>query len=474
MLFICHEAFANIHQMTLEEKIGQLFIIPFSPQHDIEELVFEYHIGGVIFKGVDLKEQMYALQSLQKRSKIPLLCTVDAENGIAQRIPNLPAFPQNMTLGAIQDDTLLYKLGQEIGRQCKLIGAHVNFAPVIDVNSNPLNPIIHMRSFGDDPIRVAEKGEQIMRGMQDVGLVSVAKHFPGHGDVSIDSHYALPLTEIQEVALYPFRKLIERGVSGVMLAHLSIPKVSLHPTSLSSEIITDLLTNTMNFEGLIFSDALNMKALTLYYTPAEIAVLAFQSGTTCLLYGDHLHPNITEILHHTVPTAFKALKEAFLNGILSLEELDKRVEKILAIKHEISIDPETVYQQINTSSAYALKRELYRASLTLYADPHHLIPLHNPGQTIISIKKLDPELLAWISAQHRLIIVVFGSPYIVSKIKGDHTIIVAYEENEDTIKGVQDILSGELVPQGKLPITIHRENGLVPLESFLMKSRDKD
>ncbi|MCK4934241.1 MAG: hypothetical protein KAR79_01515 [Simkaniaceae bacterium] len=443
-----------VDHMSVEEKIGQLFIIPLSPKHDPYDVIEKYHIGGVILKGDDLIAQMKCLQALQKTVKIPLLCCVDAENGLAQRIPGVCQFPKNLTLGAINDCELIYELGKEMGRQCNIIGAHVNFAPVVDVNSNPKNPIIHMRAFGDDPTKVAKFGELIMQGLHDRGVLSACKHFPGHGDVSIDSHIALPIAKLDKNALYPFKHLVEKGVHGVMSAHLALPEISDLPASLSPKVLQDILLGEMGFEGLIFSDALNMKALSKHFSDEEIAVLAFDAGTSCLLYGDHIAPNIEKILHESLPKAFFALKNAFISGRLSLKTLDQRVLKILEKKkmQATIIDPETIYDRLNTDDAYQLKKRLYRAAITLYQDPKGLIPIKDFKTKVIHLKDVSEEMEDWIANQKDLVIVLYGSPYLIPKIRGDHTILVAYEDDPACFEAALEVLSGSCLAEGKLPV----------------------
>ena len=410
-LAVCSQGVAGswaeetLAQMSLEEKVGQLFVIPAcqfrEEEHkkDLERLIQECHIGGLILKQGTPDGQVMLINHLQEVSHLPLLCIQDAEWGLQMRMADILAFPKNLTLGAIQDNALLYRLGQEIGWQCALVGGHINAAPVVDVNSNPNNPIIHWRSFGDDPHLVAEKGLQMMLGMQSMGILACAKHFPGHGDAAVDSHLDLPqvmqpLERLEEVELLPFRKLIEGGVKTVMSAHVSVPALDGYlyhtrpqtwnldrvkapgsndrkgpcisntkalaivesrelsrwpkskfeaecginrPATFSPEIIKGLLCSTLHFEGLVISDALNMQAVSRYFDDARIAEHAFEAGHDLLLYGDHLEPKIDRILREQVPVAFQHLVRLFYMGELDLAELDRRVLKVLRAKEDLNL-----------------------------------------------------------------------------------------------------------------------------------------
>ena len=288
--------------MSLEEKVGQLFMVrAFSNQtqaHEnaIAKLINENHIGGLIFSSGGPVRQAKLNNLYQAISKTPLLIGMDAEWGLSMRLDSTYAFPWNMTLGAIRDNNLIERTGYQIGEHCKRIGVHFNFAPVVDINTNPKNPIIGNRSFGEDRDNVTEKALAFMKGMQDAGILANAKHFPGHGDTESDSHKTLPTIRFDEkridsVELYPYRKLIEKGLASVMVAHLNVPSLEPRngfPSSLSEHIVSDILKDSLKFKGLIFTDALEMKGVSNYSAPGDIDLAAFQAGNDVLLSLIHI------------------------------------------------------------------------------------------------------------------------------------------------------------------------------------------
>ncbi len=363
--------------LTLDEKIGQLFMAPACPLRgedhwtDWQHLLTDYHIGNAIVKQSDPLSQVTFLRRLQAASPQPLLIAADAEWGLAMRMSDTLAFPRNQALGAL-DLNLLFQLGQTIGQQAHLVGIHLNLAPVADINNNPANPIIGARSFGDDPHRVAACASAVSRGLQSAGLLSCAKHFPGHGDTHVDSHRALPLiphsrARLEALEFIPFKQLVAEGIPALMTAHLLVPALDpLYPASLSRACLTGILRDEWHFEGLIISDALNMEALSAY-TPEEIAILARRAGCDLLLYGDHIAPNIDAILRDTIPRAFQALKEAYLSGILDLDELDASVARILKAKEGIRPIPvvDSLREALHSPEAMDLqKRLLEEAAVT--------------------------------------------------------------------------------------------------------------
>ena len=262
------------NNLSLEEKIGQLFVVWASPdkgeQHfrDIKKQIIKNNIGGIIFSLGGPTSHINWLNSFQDLSKTPLLISMDAEWGVAMRLDSVQPFPWNMTLGAIQDNQLIQEIGNRIGQQAKRLGIHMNFSPVVDINTNPYNPIIGNRSFGENKINVTNKSLAMMKGMETAGILTSAKHFPGHGDTSQDSHKVLPKIKfskarIDSIELFPYRELIKKGLSSVMIAHLNIPSYDKNiPSSMSENIVTDLLKNKLNFNGLIITDALDMKGAT--------------------------------------------------------------------------------------------------------------------------------------------------------------------------------------------------------------------
>ncbi len=258
--------------MTLAEKVGQLYMVQVMSNQDtvsknkIIKIIKEHHIGGLIYSLGGPVRQAKLDNELQSISKLPLLIGMDAEWGLSMRLDSTYAFPWNMTLGAIKDNKLIEQTGRQIGEHCKRLGVHFNFAPVVDINTNPLNPIIGNRSFGEDRDNVTKKALAFMKGMQSAGVLANAKHFPGHGDTDQDSHKTLPTISFNEkridsVEFYPYKKLFKEGLSSVMVAHLKVPSLepSGYPSSLSKPIVTDILKESLGFQGLIFTDALTMK-----------------------------------------------------------------------------------------------------------------------------------------------------------------------------------------------------------------------
>ena len=275
---------SQYQKMTLEERVGQLFMVSVASNQGksatdrVKNLVKEQGLGGVIFSVGGPVQQAELTNAYQSVAKVPLLIGSDAEWGMAMRLDSTYAFPWNMTLGAIQDSTLVEKVGYQIGKHAKRVGVHINFAPDLDVNNNPQNPIIGNRSFGEDPKNVAQKGRAFVRGMERAGVLTSGKHFPGHGDTATDSHKSLPIItssveRLDTLELYPFKKTMEAGLSSIMVAHLDVPALESregHPSTLSKAIVTDVLQKRMGFEGLVITDALNMKAVSQFAPQGEV------------------------------------------------------------------------------------------------------------------------------------------------------------------------------------------------------------
>ena len=277
--------------MSVDEKIGQLFMVQAYSNKDkkheklLQNMIQKYHVGNLIFMQGTPEKQVVLNNKYQEISKVPLMIGFDGEWGLDMRLKNTYRFPWNMTLGAIKNQNLLEETGKRIGEHCKRVGIHMNFAPVVDVNTNPNNPIIGNRSFGESKENVTQKAIAFTKGMQSVGVLANAKHFPGHGDTATDSHHTLPTINFNEqridsIELYPYRKIFKAGVASVMTAHLSIPSLEPNaklPTSLSKNVVTNLLQNKLGFQGLVITDGLNMKGAANYSTPAEIDLAAILS-----------------------------------------------------------------------------------------------------------------------------------------------------------------------------------------------------
>ncbi len=380
--------------MTLEERIGQLFMINIASfqnkngQAAIKKLIAEHHIGGVIFSKGGPVQQARLTNEFQKNATTPLLIGMDAEWGLAMRLDSTYAFPWNMTLGAIQDNSIVEKVGYQIGRHAKRLGVHINFAPVIDVNVNPDNPIIGNRSFGEDVENVAQKGIALMNGMERAGVLSSGKHFPGHGDTTTDSHKALPYLDftqqrLDSVELYPFKRLIGEGISSIMVGHLDIPGLESEagrPSSLSRNVITELLKNRMQFKGLVFTDALNMKAVSEFAPQGKVELSAFLAGNDMLL------------MPVDVEKAKNELFQAFSEGKISESRLANSVKKILRAKYKVGLhryEPvvlENLVQDLTTVEDDLVYESAIENAITVVKNRFSLIP----------VKKLENKKIAYV------------------------------------------------------------------------------
>jgi len=300
----------------------------------IEQLIAEYHIGGIIYLGKsDYKKQIQRTEHFQKLSTIPLLVGQDLEPGRigAARFPDFFNFPTNKQLSTLNDEELTYQIGRAIGGLCKTLGVHINFAPVADVNNNPKNPVINDRSFGDNPELVAQYAIAFARGLHDVGIIACAKHFPGHGDTNVDSHYDLPLIphdkeRLHAIELYPFKQLIAAGIPTIMIAHLAVPAYESQeklPSTLSKKIVTNLLRKELGFDGLIITDGLDMASVTQNYSDGQAELHALLAGNDILLCPVD------------VPDAVAAIKQAIHDQHITEQEIDTHVEKILDVKNAL-------------------------------------------------------------------------------------------------------------------------------------------
>ncbi|MBI5217937.1 MAG: serine hydrolase [Bacteroidia bacterium] len=372
------------NSLSDDERIAQMFMAAAYSNKDktheeqVAALIRDYKIGGMIMMQGGIIKHAKLVNYYQAISKVPLLISMDAEWGVSMRLDSAPGFPKQMALGAIQDDHLIYQAGEEIAHQCRRLGIHVNFAPVVDVNSNAANPVINFRAFGENKKNVARKGIQYMNALQKNGIIAVAKHFPGHGDTDSDSHFSLPVikhnkTRIDSLELFPFRQLIANGVSGIMVAHLFIPALDSTPdqaTTLSRKVVTGLLKDTMKFKGLVFTDALNMKGVSNFYKPEEIVLKAALAGNDILLFPDN------------IPQAINLIKSAIQKNEISQEEINSRCKKILRAKYwaglnkRQSIKTDNLFEDINNTNALLLKRKLIENSLTLIKNDKGLVPFY--------------------------------------------------------------------------------------------------
>lgn len=391
--------------MSLDEKLGQLFMLSVASDQSkaatdhIKAMVRDQKLGGVIFSTGGPVRQARLTNAYQAAAKVPLLVGMDAEWGLAMRLDSTYAFPWNMTLGAIQDSNVVAKVGRQIGLHAKRLGVHINFAPDLDINIDPRNPIIGNRSFGEDRENVARKGLYFMRGMESAGVLSSGKHFPGHGDTATDSHKALPMIpftaeRLDSIELYPFKQLIKQGLSSVMVAHLEVPGLEprpAYPSSLSENIITDLLQEQLQFKGLVFTDALNMKGVTQIKgydnldEPGDVELTAFMAGNDILLMPTN------------VEQAKEKLRQAYEYEIITEERLARSVKKILKAKYKVGlhdyrpIDLKNLHGDLNSLENDLIYEEALEQAITVAKNEVSLLPVKNLENKKIAYVKLGAE-----------------------------------------------------------------------------------
>jgi beta-glucosidase-like glycosyl hydrolase/CubicO group peptidase (beta-lactamase class C family) len=372
--------------LSSKERIAQLMVIrtsstdaagkPVIYDSLVERLVKEFNVGAIcLFQGNPF-QQAQLLNKVQALSKTPVMATVDGEWGLGMRFAGVRNFPYQLTMGALPDAALVYAVGAAIARQCRRMNIHVNYAPVVDINNNPANPVIGVRSFGEDKDKVALYGTRIMQGMQEQGIMACAKHFPGHGDVEVDSHYDLPviskkLEDLEQLELAPFRALFSEGVGSVMVAHLSIPAIDStpnRPASISYKSITGLMRSKMGYQGLTFTDALEMKGVAKFYPMGEAAVESLIAGNDMLC------------LPADVPSAIQAIEKAIEEGRLTRDEIDAKCRRVLEAKYHYvygktsAIDTSHLMLDLNRE-VDSLRSEVARHSLTvLRGNPIHASP----------------------------------------------------------------------------------------------------
>ena len=505
-------------QLSLDEKIGQLYIVALYNNRGEEEiqkirnLVEKEKIGGLILMQDNAEKHIQLLNEFQGKSKVKMMIGIDGEWGLFQRFPAAHKFPWAMTLGAIQDNSLIYEMTSKIAEDCKRMGIYWDFAPVVDVNTNPANPIIGNRSFGSDINNVIAKGLAYAQGLQDNGVLASMKHFPGHGDTDTDSHLDLPvvshnLERLNAVELAPFKALLDKKIGGVMVAHLYVPtleKQSGIPASVSYEVITNLLKKSYQYNGLIITDALNMNAVAKKFPAGELDLRAFKAGNDIMLFSQD------------VPNGKALIKSALEKGEISENRLAESVKKILRTKYLLglqnlkSINSENINEDLNNASHAELSEKLYSNAITLLKDEKNLLPLScsetyyylpleeapfqtfvenlNLGTTVKVISKTEiaqiPEnstvivgfhkdnstayksykisqeskdILAELSKKQNVILDVFGSPYAlkdvdISKIS---TVLVSYENNDLSMKASAKALLGKTKISGKLPVIVN-------------------
>ena len=517
--------------MSLEEKVGQLFMIAtFSNRNEtyyqqIENSIATYHLGGLIFFQGGPYRQARLTNRYQQLSRIPMMIGIDAEWGLGMRLDSAIEFPKQITLGAIQDNYFVEKFGEEVGRQCKRLGIHINFAPSVDVNTNPKNPIINFRSFGESQYNVAEKGAMYIKGMKKYNVMGSAKHFPGHGDTDQDSHRTLPwvghsINRLSEVELYPFRRLIADSVASIMTAHLFVPALEPRtntPTSISRKIVTEIIKEQMGFEGLMVTDALNMRGITAGLQAGEPDFLAFLAGNDILLQTGNL------------PAAFNRIKTAVESGQIQLSDLNFRVKKILKAKFWAGLNSYKPIElaglgsYLNSKKANDLKTELFEQAVTIIKNQDNILPfVHLDTTTFASVaisadynndfqktlskyatfrhfaipfKPASDKDIAWVleeAAKYKVVVVSvhdmnskgernygvspatltfinqlrqktkvvvvgFGNPYGMKLYDNVPNLVCGYEDDPASHNVVPQILFGALPAKGKLPVSVSYE-----------------
>lgn len=449
--------------LTPNERTAQLFMVAAFSNKDschveeIEYLINNYKIGGLIFMQGGPIRQANLINRYQQLSKVPLMVSIDGEWGLAMRLDSTIKYPWQMTLGAIQDEQLIYEMGVDIGEQCKRLGIHVNFAPVVDINVNPKNPIINARSFGENKENVASKGIAYMKGMQSVHVMANAKHFPGHGDTDQDSHKSLPTinhsaARMDSIELYPFKKLIANGLSSMMVAHLYIPAY-VHElntaTTLSKNLVTNLLQDSLGFKGLIFTDALNMKGVSTAYKAGLVDAKALIAGNDVLLFsGD-------------VPIAIVEINNAIANGEITREEVDRRCLKILKAKQWAGLDNyqpvelNKLTNDLNKREYELLNRKLSEASLTVLQNKNDLLPLKNLEKLKIACLSIGEEGVN--EFQKTLELYTKLDCFSVNKLEG-----VKNDSLLDTLRQYNTII-----------VSIHKSN-LSPWKKYTIEAETKD
>lgn len=515
------------NSLSTDEKIGQLFMIRAhsdkGAEHimEVERQIKQFHVGGLcFFQGTPMK-QAELTNSYQLMSRIPLMVAIDAEWGLGMRHKDAAiSFPHQLTLGAIQDNKLVYEMGAEIARELKRIGTHINFAPVADININSANPVINDRAFGENRINVTSKAYQYMMGLQDNGIMASGKHFPGHGDTDVDSHLDLPVinhsrSRLDSIELFPFKLLIDQGLQSIMISHLQVPALESDPrvpASLSSRTMTGLIKNDWGYNGLIFSDALEMKGVTKNYKTGDVEAVAFKAGCDILC------------LPNSIDTSFIQIKTLLDSDPTLYEKLNATVKKILHAKYRMGLNQNqnvslvNLNADVNNPKAIALKTKLFEQSLTMVKNKNNLIPITELDQhqiasisiganaktpfqwrldsyakvshfqvdtdiTDIKSKNLLTSLkgkdiviiglhgltkyikqnfglsqsalqfIRQLSLTTRVIVVPFGNPYILKNFEQNNWILEAYEVDPIMQDLAAQAIFGAISITGKLPVT---------------------
>ncbi|WP_294244625.1 glycoside hydrolase family 3 N-terminal domain-containing protein [uncultured Chryseobacterium sp.] len=501
--------------LSQEEKLGQLFIVALYTNKgeneisNVRNMVRNDKIGGLILMQDDAAREIALVNEFQQKSKIPLMIGMDAEWGVFQRIPAAHKFPWAITLGAIQDKNLIEKMAAKIAEDCRRMGINWDFAPVVDVNTNPGNPIIGNRSFGSEVNNVVSSALPYANGLQHNNILAAIKHFPGHGDTDTDSHLDLPVVShtrerLNAVEIAPFKALMDKGIGGVMVAHLYVPALEPAkgvPASISKNIITGLLKEKLGYKGLIITDALNMGAVANKYRPGELDAMAFEAGNDIMLFSQG------------VAAGKKLIQQAIDQGKIPQSRLEESVKKILLTKYFLGLDryeprtPDHINADLNNDSHKILVRNLYSNALTLLKDEQKLLPLtgkpvyyvpleeapyqafadrmganimikrkeeirtipanstviaglHKDNSTAYKpykISEASKKILTELAGNNKVILDVFGSPYALKDIDLSKvsTVLVSYENNDDSMTATADAFLGKTKIHGRLPVLVN-------------------
>ncbi len=534
------------NSLSEQQRIGQFFMLPAYTQgkdfnmDSVLEWMKQGKAGGVIFFKGAPEAQARWTNKIQDSSKVQSMIAIDGEWGLAMRLDSTIAFPKQMTLGAIANNKLIYEMGREIGRECKRIGIHIDFAPVVDVNSNPNNPIINERSFGEDKFKVALKGINYMQGLQDEGILACAKHFPGHGNTDKDSHKELPVVmqsaaAMDSLELYPFKIMFNNGIGSVMVAHLNVP--ALDPdtgsvASLSHKIATGLLKDSLGFNGLVFSDALNMRGVSAAYKPGTVDSMAFMAGNDILVFSENSGKGIEKI------------QAAIDSGVIPMKDFEARVKKVLAYKYKLGLNKpqhvalENLSADLNNANAKLLKQKLYEQAITIAANTDNKLPLHewnykkvsslsigskgpsafqqyidnfadmdfyyrghesseNPYYELFgnlatsdlviidihgmsrlaskdySITETERKFIEELSGRTKVVLVVFGNPYSLRFFDFMPWVMEAYEDDDAANLAAANALFGAEKISGRLPVSVSKtfpvETGFISDSIYRLK-----
>ena len=513
------------NSLSIDQKIGQLFTIWVATKQgpekmdEVSSIIKKNHLGGLIFSLGNINDQAKYTNEFQSISKVPLLIGMDAEWGIGMRLDDAFSFPYNMTLGALNDNSLIYRVGKRIGVHAKRIGVHINFAPVTDINTNPNNPIIGSRSFGEDKINVTMKSLSYLKGMQSEGIMGSAKHFPGHGDTSTDSHKTLPIINfsakrINDVELFPYKQLIKNNLSTVMVAHMEVPSLEKEPkmpSTLSKNIISKLLKKKLKFEGLVITDAMDMKGVVDFNKNQSADVSALLAGNDVLLMPDDLDEST------------KSIKNAIKDGTITEKRLKYSVKKILMAKYKAGlhknnkVDLKNIVEDMNSNIDKLLFEEITEKSITLIKNENDILPLKDvsskiaflemgdsnsdeffkmlnhytkvdkveydskaellrtlkPYKTVIvgfhksnkspfdpyKFSKTEIETLELLSKNKNVILDVFAKAYALMDVDMTNvsSVLVSYQNNVTAQNKSAQIIFGALPAVGRLPVSINKK-----------------